>query len=149
MKFLDTIISKVCTCSCYSRRQNSVIIATFSQSHVFRGRNSDLRVSVYRKMKMTGLLDEPRMDQGSKTLGHVQTEWIWRLIHNRYTRVISTWHRRGANENSLRYTRYSRNLHLPHEISIRFLQSGGYLVRISPYICREENRIFFLARDII
>ncbi|KAG5311090.1 ETV1 protein, partial [Acromyrmex insinuator] len=37
------------------------------------------------------LLDEPRMDQDFGTLGHVQTEWTWRLIHNRYTCVISTW----------------------------------------------------------
>lgn len=27
----------------------------------------------------------------SWALGHVQNEWIWRLIHNRYTRVIPTW----------------------------------------------------------
>ncbi|CAL1679769.1 unnamed protein product [Lasius platythorax] len=44
------------------------------------------------RMKVTGPLDEPGMDQGSSgTLGHVQAEWIWRLIHNRYTCVIPTW----------------------------------------------------------
>lgn len=67
------------------------IISIFSSSHIFRGRNSGLRIGECRRMKVTRPLDEPRMDQGSESLGHVQTEWTWRLIHNRYTCVISTW----------------------------------------------------------